>query len=536
MAKINRKTLIILSLLLFLGLATVVLAQRKTELTYPQIPGLSIAPTTTKTLLPNYLKYVFGFILSLAGLACFVALVYGAIIFITSTGNPDKLSRARSQIIAAFAGAIISLGSYLVAQTINPELIIPRAPVLINGGVCLAEGEACENCGTGGGGNTFNQIEKNPRLGWLERLNPLKPLFVLASFYAGNSGGGIVQVTASTPDIGQDVQIKSIKFYTKFLDADIYPSANYQGAPFSIDGSILENPKVQNENGCYKLNPTQPITSRSVKLSYTVPGVYLCTAPYEKKTIPYTSPAQIRWECPAKEKMLSAGTSLLPADIDNQIKGLRIEDFKNTELWAYVDTDPNEINRLHRKCRDKYGQWWRNALDNNYYCSYPTKKYGVVLHDYANFKGSCELFLASERDLQAKTISSNASSVTIFTRNIEAASPAANSGVWFCENYNEEFNSNRSDCHGPFSDLGAVVDLSSPTASVPNDKISSIIINGNYVAILFADAHYQSTCQVFTVSDAYLRDDPIGRCDCITGNWGCQDCLSSFIIVPTSGQ
>jgi len=59
-----------------------------------------------------------------------------------------------------------------------------------------------------------------------------------------------------------------------------------------------------------------------------------------------------------------------------------------------------------------------------------------------------------------------------------------------------------------------------------NDKISSIEMDGNYVAILFDNNDYKGKCEVFVGSDPDLRNNPIGQC----GWLGRSDCLSSFII------
>ena len=116
-------------LLLFGGFC---LAQRKLEIIYPAVPGVQ-TPMTTKTALPDYLRYVFTFTIIISGLVAFGAMIYGGILYLTSTGDPTKISDAKDQVIASFLGLIIILSSFLILNTINPQLVLPAAPPLEKG-------------------------------------------------------------------------------------------------------------------------------------------------------------------------------------------------------------------------------------------------------------------------------------------------------------------------------------------------------------------------------------------------------------------
>lgn len=118
------KRAILLFAILFVLFGPAVLAQRELEVQYPTVPG-TVAPTTVEgTQLPEYVKYIFNFAIALAGLVAFGVLVWGGIRYLTSAGDPSKLSDTKDQIFAAFLGLIILLSSYLILTTINPQLVI----------------------------------------------------------------------------------------------------------------------------------------------------------------------------------------------------------------------------------------------------------------------------------------------------------------------------------------------------------------------------------------------------------------------------
>ena len=59
-----------------------------------------------------------------------------------------------------------------------------------------------------------------------------------------------------------------------------------------------------------------------------------------------------------------------------------------------------------------------------------------------------------------------------------------------------------------------------------DNKITSMEVDGHYVAILFEKKNYEGNCEVFMGSDPDFRNNRIGQC----GWLGRSDCLSSFII------
>lgn len=67
----------------------------------------------------NIYKYALGAV----GIVAFGTIVYGAILRITSAGNPSQVQEANAWIIGAVSGIALLFGSYLILETINPKLV-----------------------------------------------------------------------------------------------------------------------------------------------------------------------------------------------------------------------------------------------------------------------------------------------------------------------------------------------------------------------------------------------------------------------------
>jgi hypothetical protein len=90
---------------------------------YPSFLNLRAGMT-----LMELVSAIFGFLLIIAGLATFVMIVWGGISYLTSAGDPSKTSDAKSQIFSAVLGLIIILASWMILNTINPQLVELREP------------------------------------------------------------------------------------------------------------------------------------------------------------------------------------------------------------------------------------------------------------------------------------------------------------------------------------------------------------------------------------------------------------------------
>jgi len=94
---------------------------RALELEYPPIQGFE--PGTVEAGIPNYVKYIFNFLIWISGLIALGVLVYGGFRYLTSAGSPEKVKDAKDRILSALLGLVILFGSYLILVTVNPQLV-----------------------------------------------------------------------------------------------------------------------------------------------------------------------------------------------------------------------------------------------------------------------------------------------------------------------------------------------------------------------------------------------------------------------------
>ena len=92
----------------------------ETLINYPEINGTDL---TWGTSLPDIIKYVYLFSVGICGAVALLSILIGAIKYVGAAGNPSKMSDAKEQIFSAILGVIILLSSYLILNTINPDLV-----------------------------------------------------------------------------------------------------------------------------------------------------------------------------------------------------------------------------------------------------------------------------------------------------------------------------------------------------------------------------------------------------------------------------
>lgn len=97
------------------------------EIEYPSI-GTVEAPSTETVELPSYIRYIFHLAIALTGIIGMGALIYGGILYLISAGKPATLAEAKDQILSAIVGLILLLTSFLILNTINPQLTFLKRP------------------------------------------------------------------------------------------------------------------------------------------------------------------------------------------------------------------------------------------------------------------------------------------------------------------------------------------------------------------------------------------------------------------------
>ncbi len=110
----------------------------ETLIRYPEIGGEKIYWGMT---LPQIIRYLYLFAMGICGAVALTAILLGAIKYISAAGNASKMSDAKDQIFSAILGVVILLSSYLILNTINPDLVTLKEPAEI--GQVSGSGRCC---------------------------------------------------------------------------------------------------------------------------------------------------------------------------------------------------------------------------------------------------------------------------------------------------------------------------------------------------------------------------------------------------------
>ena len=115
---------IIFLVIILLGLASSAQAITTIVKDYPELSGTKRpGEAEPGDALPQFIKYVFVFSLSIVGIIGLAAIVIAAFGYLTAVGNPQKAADANDKILSALLGIILLLGSFLLLRTINPDLL-----------------------------------------------------------------------------------------------------------------------------------------------------------------------------------------------------------------------------------------------------------------------------------------------------------------------------------------------------------------------------------------------------------------------------
>ncbi len=98
------------------------LAQKKSPVKYIdlQVPVPGLGGKTTG--FPQYLMYMYKFLVGSIGLIAVVMIMVGGFKWILAAGNSSRIEDAKTTIFSAVAGLLIALGSYTILNLINPNL------------------------------------------------------------------------------------------------------------------------------------------------------------------------------------------------------------------------------------------------------------------------------------------------------------------------------------------------------------------------------------------------------------------------------
>lgn len=75
------------------------------------------------TTLAKYVKAIYNYLLSIVGIAAAIVLMVGGVMWLTAGGSSERVGQAKSWISGSITGLVLALSSYLIMQTINPQLV-----------------------------------------------------------------------------------------------------------------------------------------------------------------------------------------------------------------------------------------------------------------------------------------------------------------------------------------------------------------------------------------------------------------------------
>jgi murein DD-endopeptidase MepM/ murein hydrolase activator NlpD len=100
------------------------------EVSYPNIPG-AIAPQnflgeaqSQGEILPLFLEYFFQLFLIISVAVAFFVILYGGIVYISSSGDPEKRKNGKNWILGAMQGTLIIFASYALLYTLDSQLVL----------------------------------------------------------------------------------------------------------------------------------------------------------------------------------------------------------------------------------------------------------------------------------------------------------------------------------------------------------------------------------------------------------------------------
>lgn len=116
----NEKIKFLLTAVLFLGAFAFANSALGLELEYPELFGMDIGSGTFS----EYIKYFFNLGVGISAILALIILTYGSITFLIDYGRGKILSEGKEWMKAGIFGLLLSISAYLIAFTINPNLVI----------------------------------------------------------------------------------------------------------------------------------------------------------------------------------------------------------------------------------------------------------------------------------------------------------------------------------------------------------------------------------------------------------------------------
>lgn len=556
------------------------LTEEGLEVGYPVVQGEEI---TKETGVPQLIKYIFHISLLIAGIAAFLALIAAGFKYLTSSGKPEAMADARKGIFAAFLGLVILLGSYLLLNTLNPELLVLRLKkVPLNLGVVLINDLHNSKNGT----NIPDPIS-DPE-GFLNFPHLSKKDYRI-----------ITRSNADVTDLGEVKQIVILPNLVGKIKLTLFGDKNFTGYATSTYLSVKDDPSA-GEESMQRLgfNCNAPVskgtncgadkshTLKSIAIRNITPGVYLYgDNPYKDyhyftgsvsdfRQIDFNNKAkqiEIRneWQNPNPADANYYETqndflAILHEDVDYQGK-CRIFFTKRAPstgsimpttipYYSYYSSADSSLggntpisirhypNIISTEQQDIYGYVEKPSSIHIFRLDFPVG-FQFPSYDTARALAVMSTTYSPETLTSLATTDSTFKLCTgpDFCRGVEPRSDCKcytfNCNILEPQSFNVDLTS---------SEHNDLIDIYGKEIGDLEDNVRSIYIDGKCAVVLFGnrvtdkdgkiEGNWPGECQVFTDSNPDLRKEPIGKCKIKvspwTWQWGKTPCASAVAAYP----
>lgn len=91
-----------------------------------KIPGLdyeTVQPDGSTKAIGNYVIAIYRYAIGIVGILAAVVMMLGGVLWLIAGGNAERVSNAKSWIVAAITGLVLALSSYMILALVNPDLV-----------------------------------------------------------------------------------------------------------------------------------------------------------------------------------------------------------------------------------------------------------------------------------------------------------------------------------------------------------------------------------------------------------------------------
>lgn len=75
------------------------------------------------SMIGNYIIAIYKYAIGVVGILAAVVMMLGGVLWLIAGGNAERVSNAKSWIVAAVTGLVLALSSYMILALVNPDLV-----------------------------------------------------------------------------------------------------------------------------------------------------------------------------------------------------------------------------------------------------------------------------------------------------------------------------------------------------------------------------------------------------------------------------